>query len=85
MNMNCNDSVLPSAAAAIAQTPIVQLSRLTEDLKLEGNLYLKLDYLNPGFSKKDRIARQIMEDAENLRLLTPGFNSRRVIVENNLL
>ena len=32
----------------------------------------KLEYLNPGFSKKDRIARQIIEDAEAQGLLAPG-------------
>ena len=47
---------------AIGGTPLVELSRLTSDL--DGRILAKLDHLNPGFSKKDRIARQIIEDAE---------------------
>jgi cysteine synthase len=66
---------LPSVIAAIGETPVVELSRLTRDL--EGRLLAKLEYLNPGFSKKDRIARQIIEDAEAQGLLTPG----QIIVE----
>ncbi len=54
--------MLPSAVEAIGRTPLVELSRLTRGLG--GRILAKLEYLNPGFSKKDRIARQIVEDAE---------------------
>jgi cysteine synthase A len=53
---------LPSVVEAIGETPLVELSRLTKGLT--GRLFAKLEYLNPGSSKKDRIARQIIEDAE---------------------
>ena len=53
---------LPSAIEAIGGTPLVELRRLTADM--DGRILAKLEYLNPGFSKKDRIARQIIEDAE---------------------
>jgi len=56
------NSVLPSTLDAIGNTPVVELSRLTDGC--EGRILAKLDYLNPGFSKKDRIARQMIEDAE---------------------
>jgi cysteine synthase A len=59
-----------SVVQAIGQTPVVELSRLTRDL--EGRILAKLEYLNPGYSKKDRIARQIVEDAEREGLLAPG-------------
>jgi cysteine synthase len=39
---------------------------------LGGRLFAKLEYLNPGFSKKDRIARQIIEGAEADGTLHPG-------------
>ena len=39
---------------------------------LGGRLLAKLEYLNPGHSKKDRIARQIVEDAEQDGSLRPG-------------
>jgi cysteine synthase A len=64
------DTILPSAVEAIGDTPLVELSRLTR--KLNGRILAKLDYLNPGFSKKDRIARQIIEDAEACGELRPG-------------
>ena len=59
-----------SAIEAIGDTPVVELSRLTRGL--EGRILAKLEYLNPGFSKKDRIARQIIEDAEAEGRLAPG-------------
>jgi len=51
-----------SVVDAIGATPLVDLSRFTRDLG--GRLLVKLEYLNPGGSKKDRVARQIIEDAE---------------------
>ena len=54
--------LLPSTVEAIGSTPLVELSRLTEGLN--GRILAKLEYLNPGFSKKDRIARQMIEDVE---------------------
>lgn len=56
------DKPLASAIEAIGETPLVELARLTKGM--DGRILAKLDYLNPGFSKKDRIARQIIEDAE---------------------
>jgi len=69
------DKPLASAIEAIGDTPLVELSRLTKGLN--GRILAKLDYLNPGFSKKDRIARQIIEDAEAEGRLKPG----RTVVE----
>jgi cysteine synthase A len=58
--------VLDSVVEAIGPTPLVELSRLPRQWPSPrgGRLLAKLEYLNPGFSKKDRIARQIIEDAE---------------------
>ena len=64
------DQPLSSAIDAIGNTPLVQLNRLTREL--DGRILAKLDYLNPGLSKKDRIARQIIEDAESEGRLKPG-------------
>jgi cystathionine beta-synthase len=63
---NVHDNVL----SAIGDTPIVRLNRVTEGIK--ANIYVKLEYLNPGSSVKDRIAVQIIEDAEKAGLLRPG-------------
>jgi cysteine synthase A len=62
--------MLPSAVEAIGRTPLVELSRIARGSG--GRVLAKLEYLNPGFSKKDRIARQIVEDAEGDGTLAPG-------------
>jgi cysteine synthase A len=65
-----DDKLHSSVIQAIGHTPMVELSRLTRNLP--GRLLVKLEYLNPGFSKKDRIARQIIADAEADGSLKPG-------------
>ncbi|HXE74876.1 MAG TPA: pyridoxal-phosphate dependent enzyme [Candidatus Xenobia bacterium] len=55
---------------AVGKTPLVRLNRLTEGLKCE--VYVKVDYLNPGGSVKDRIAITMIDDAERRGLLKPG-------------
>ncbi|MGC6416850.1 MAG: pyridoxal-phosphate dependent enzyme [Bradymonadia bacterium] len=55
---------------AIGHTPLVRLNRLTAGLK--ANIYCKLGYLNPGGSVKDRIALNIINEAEKRGDLKPG-------------
>jgi cysteine synthase len=62
--------IFASAVEAIGGTQMVELGRLMRGGG--GRILAKLDYLNPGFSKKDRIARQIVEDAEADGSLQPG-------------
>lgn len=57
-----SEVLLSSVLGAIGNTPLVELSRITRGL--EGRILAKLEYLNPGFSKKDRIALQMIEEAE---------------------
>ncbi|KAH0437317.1 hypothetical protein CcaCcLH18_03879 [Colletotrichum camelliae] len=64
--------LLNSAADAIGCTPLVRLDRITSSLGLDGTIVAKLDYLNPGGSKKDRVAFGIIEEAERLGTLKPG-------------
>ena len=61
---------LTSTIEAIGNTPLVELSRLTR--RIDGRILVKLENLNPGYSKKDRIARQIIEDAEASGELSAG-------------
>jgi cysteine synthase A len=56
----------------IGETPMVNLSRITKHYGIEGNVYAKLEYLNPGFSKKDRPALQMIEEAEASGELKPS-------------
>jgi cysteine synthase A len=72
MTLDWHAHLLPSAAEAIGGTPLVEISRLVAGAGLEGRILAKLEYLNPGFSKKDRIARQMIEDAEAAGRLRPG-------------
>ena len=53
-----------SITGIIGNTPMVELHRLRNLLGLEGRLLVKLEYLNPGSSKKDRIALKMMQDAK---------------------
>ena len=54
----------------VGNTPLLESQTLSEDVK--ANIYLKLEYLNPGSSVKDRPAIQIIEDAEQEGKLEPG-------------
>lgn len=62
--------ILPSVVEAIGRTPLVALDRLGQGLP--GRVLLKLEYLNPGASMKDRIGRRIVESAEASGRLKPG-------------
>jgi cysteine synthase A len=64
--------VLNSVVDAIGGTPLVRLDRLTERAGLKGRILAKLEYLNPGFSKKDRAALGIIEEAERSCAIKPG-------------
>ena len=59
-----------SVLSAIGGTPLVDLGRITRGL--DGRILAKLEYLNPGGSKKDRIALRMIEDAERSGDLRPG-------------
>jgi cysteine synthase A len=63
---------LSSVVDAIGNTPLVRLDRLVRAKGLDGVIFAKLDYLNPGFSKKDRAARGLIEQAARDGLLKPG-------------
>ena len=65
-----SETLLDSILGAIGNTPLVELSRITRGL--EGRILAKLEYFNPGFSKKDRIALQMIEEAEAEGKLKPG-------------
>ena len=70
MDEGRSNTLLNSVLGAIGNTPLVELSRITRGL--DGRILAKLEYLNPGFSKKDRIALQMIEEAEVNGVLKPG-------------
>lgn len=65
-------SLMENIYEAIGETPMLHLHRITEHYGVEGNIYAKLEYLNPGYSKKDRPALQMIEEAERSGELKPG-------------
>ena len=66
------DKYYDSICQAIGRTPMVEMSRICALSNVEGRLFGKLEYLNPGFSKKDRIALGIVILAKEKGELAPG-------------
>lgn len=64
--------ILPSVIGAMGNTPLVDLSRAVAAAGLSGRVLAKLDMLLPGYSKKDRAARAIVEAAKADGSLAPG-------------
>ncbi|MDO4393507.1 MAG: cysteine synthase A [Bacillota bacterium] len=56
----------------IGNTPLVEVKNIEKELGLEARLLVKLEYLNPAGSVKDRIAKGIIEDAEAKGILKEG-------------
>lgn len=58
----------------IGNTPMVEFSRLKENLGCRGRIFAKLEWFNPCGSAKDRIAKQMIEEAEKAGLIKPAFS-----------
>ena len=56
----------------IGNTPLVEAVNIEKDLGLEARLLVKLEYFNPAGSVKDRIAKAMIEDAEEKGILKEG-------------
>ena len=56
----------------IGNTPLVEITNIEKELGLEATVLVKLEYFNPAGSVKDRIAKAMIEDAENKGLLKEG-------------
>ncbi|MBQ8919261.1 MAG: cysteine synthase A [Acidaminococcaceae bacterium] len=56
----------------IGNTPLVEVVNIEKELGLEATILVKLEYFNPAGSVKDRIAKAMIEDAEEKGLLKPG-------------
>ena len=56
----------------IGNTPLVEVVNIEKELGLEATILVKLEYFNPAGSVKDRIAKAMIEDAENKGLLKEG-------------
>lgn len=64
--------IYKSVAELIGNTPLLEVTGLEKELKLEATVLVKLEYLNPTGSVKDRTAKNMIADAEERGLLEPG-------------
>lgn len=63
-------AIYKGALGLIGNTPLVEVVNVEKELGLEAALLVKLEYFNPAGSVKDRIAREIIEDARSKGVLT---------------
>ena len=61
-----------SALELVGNTPLLEINNFKKDNNLDANIFAKLEYFNPAGSVKDRIAKAIIEDAENAGKLKNG-------------
>jgi cysteine synthase A len=61
-----------SAAELIGKTPLVRLTHIEKEYGLKARVLAKLEYFNPSGSVKDRIALEMIEDAERQGKIRPG-------------
>ncbi len=64
--------IYKGALDLIGNTPIIEPVNLEKELGLKATILLKLEYLNPAGSVKDRIAKAMIEDAEEKGILKKG-------------
>ena len=65
-------AVYTSADQLIGKTPLLELTHSEKKLGLDARILAKLEYFNPAGSVKDRIAKAMIDDAEEKGLLKPG-------------
>ena len=64
--------IYSSADALIGNTPLLELKNIEKSLCLKAKILAKLEYFNPAGSVKDRVAKAILDDAEERGLLKAG-------------
>lgn len=70
-------AIYKSVLDLVGNTPLVEVNNFSKANKLEAKVLVKLEYFNPAGSVKDRVAKAIIEDAEQKGLL----NENSVIIE----
>ena len=64
--------IYTSADALIGRTPLLELTNVEKTLNLKAKILAKLEYFNPAGSVKDRVAKAILDDAEERGLINAG-------------
>ena len=65
-------NIYTSATELIGKTPLLELTHIEKALDLKARVIAKLEYFNPAGSVKDRIAKEMIEEAEASGKLKPG-------------
>ncbi|MBQ3951092.1 MAG: pyridoxal-phosphate dependent enzyme, partial [Oscillospiraceae bacterium] len=66
------EKIFTSLDQFIGKTPLLELTHIERAYGLEARLLAKLEYLNPAGSSKDRVAKNMLDDAERRGLIKPG-------------
>lgn len=64
-------NIYKSVDQLIGNTPLLKLTKIEQKYELKANIYAKLEYFNPAGSVKDRIAKAMIDDAEERGILKP--------------
>ncbi len=64
--------LVKDASELVGNTPLVEVSRFAKEYGVKARLLVKAEYLNPAGSVKDRVAKEMIEEAERTGKLTPG-------------
>lgn len=64
--------IYKSNAELVGNTPLVEVTNIEKELRLEARVLVKLEYFNPAGSVKDRIGLAMIEEAEKTGKLKPG-------------
>ena len=65
-------AIYTSADELIGKTPLLELTHIEKKYGLKAKIFAKLEYFNPAGSVKDRIAKAMIDDAEEKGLLKEG-------------
>ena len=65
-------NIYTSVDQLIGKTPLLELTHIEKELGLKAKLLAKLEYLNPAGSVKDRVAKNMIDEAEKTGKLVPG-------------
>jgi len=64
--------IYKGAVELIGNTPLLEVTNIEKELELKAKVLVKLEYFNPAGSVKDRVAKAMIEDAEDKGLLKEG-------------
>ena len=72
-------NIYTAADQLIGKTPLLELTHIEKEYGLKAKILAKLEYFNPAGSVKDRIAKGMIDDAEQKGLLKKGSDRKSVV------